>query len=179
MKKGCCYSLLFLLSFIFPAKAQPILQLGMYDSDIGDSLNFQVSGRDNNSLVGYSWAVEDSWLVKCSYRSILVEEVAFAVGEYDYSAWQGSLITEYYFNINSMALPYLGIEVGWRRTKFGSVRESGLFIGSKVGIKFFLNDSVSIDSSISYKFSPDDVFVVDFKTTDGNFYPGIALHANF
>jgi len=173
------YLVLFLLAFISPAKAQALLHLGMYDSDIRVSLNFQVSGRDNSSLDGYSWAVEDSWLTKCSYRSILVEEVAFAVGEYGYSVRQGSLNTEYYFNDNSVALPYFGIEVGWRRTKFGSVRESGLFIGSKAGIKFFFNDSVSIDTSISYKISTDDVFVVDFETTDGYFYPGIGLQAIF
>ena len=78
-----------------------------------------------------------------------------------------------------MVLPYLGVEVGWLKTKFGSVRESGLFMGSKVGIKFFFNDAVSIDSSISYKISTDDVFIVDFETTDGYFYPGIGVQAKF
>jgi len=176
---GRCYSIIFLLAFISPVKAQPILQLGMYDIDIGSTLNFQVAGQDH-SFVGHSWLGADSWLAKCSYRSILVEEEAFAVSEYDFSALQGSLITEYYFMDNSsMALPYLGIEVGWRKTKYGSVRKSGLFMGSKVGIKLFFNDAVSFDSSISYKISTDDVFLVDFETTDGHFYPGIGFRAKF
>ena len=174
------YSILLFLAITFPVSAQPILQPGMNDLDTGAALDFQVFRRDGfNSLVDYSWLFGDSWLVKCSHQSILVEEVVFAPGKYDYSAQQGSLITEYYFNHNSMALPYFDIEVGWRRTKFGLVRESGLFIGSKAGIKFLFNDSVSFDTSISYKISTDDIFIGDFETTDSYFYPGIGLKAIF
>lgn len=174
------YSILLFLTITFPVSAQPILQLGMNDLDAGASLDFQVSRRDGfNSFVDYSWLFEDSWLVKCSHQSILVKEVAFAPGEFDYSAQQGSLITEYYFNHNSMTLPYLGIEVGWRRTEFGSVRESGIFMGSKAGIKFFINDSVSFDTSISYKISTDDIFILDFESTDSYIYPGIGMKAIF
>ena len=162
-----------------PAKAQALLQLGMYDSDIGSLPSFPVSGQDNMSLVGYGWLGTDSSPATCSYRSILVEDVVFAAGEYGFRELQGRLITQYYSSDHSMAFPYLGIEVGWRTTKFGSVRESGLFIGSKAGIKYFFSDSVSFDSSISYQISTDDVFVVDFELTDGYFYPGIGLQAIF
>ena len=59
------------------------------------------------------------------------------------------------------------------------MRESGLVPGSRIGIRYFFNNAVTIDTSISYKFSTDNVFIVDLDLTDNFFYPGTGLKASF
>ena len=169
-------SILILLSF--SVDAQPAIQQGTNDLKPGGSFNFMDSdGGEIEFRAGYGWLIQQELLLKCRYQFISAEDIG--PGEYDYRVQQGNLFTEYQFSNRGIGLPYIGLEVGWRSTKYGSVKESGLFLGSKAGIRFFLNNSVSIDTSISFRFSSDDVFIVDSQATDYTIYPGIGLKAWF
>ncbi len=172
------YSILLCLVTTFPVSAQSILQPGMNDLDIGEPLNLRFSSQDSvNSLIDYSWLLEDSWSLKCRYQTFSVED--FAVGSHNYQTRLSGFTSRHYIFGGGTTAAYLGIEAGWRRTKFGSVRESGFVFGSRLGIRYYFNNSVSIDSSISYKFSTDDVFIVNHNATDSYIYPGIGLKASF
>ena len=170
--------LLLPMMFAFPVGAQQTPPQLSGELSSGGSPVFQelITG-DVGMPADYSWFIEDDRLLECNIRFVLMRDIA--LGEIDLCSQQGNLSTEYHLNDNGMAEPYLNIEIGWRRTKFGSVRESGLFIGSKAVIKFFLNDSNSIDTSISYKISADDFFIIDFGVTDGYFNPRIGFKALF
>lgn len=158
------YLNLIFLAFTCPVYAQPILQLGLANPETATLLGLQIPADHSCSL-------------KCHYQSIVVEDLSLRGS--NSGTQQGDFITRYYFSGEGATTTYLGIEAGWRRTDFGSVRESGLVFGSRLGIRYFFNNAVSIDTSISYKFSTGDVFIVDSDRTDNYFYPGIGLKALF
>jgi len=172
------YSTLLCLVVSFPVSAQSILRFGLHDLDIAEPLDYRVSSEYEIKFpVDYSWLVRDNWLLKCRFQSFAMKGIAR--GDSDYRIQQGNFFSQYYFPGGVSTAAYLGVEAGWRRTKYGSVRESGLVIGSSLGIKYFFNNSVSIDSSISYQISNDDVFIVNHGATDSYIYPGIGLKASF
>lgn len=171
-------ALLLLLLLPISAFAQTGTLKGSQELSLFGSLDFQgPSGDDVDIRLGYGWYHQDDLLFKWNYNWIVVEDISPAGG--DYRSQQGSFATEYLFNESSNTKPYIGIDLGWRNTKFGSVRESGLVIGPKAGIRMFLNDSVSIDSSISFRYSNEDVFIVDQETSDTHIFPGIGINATF
>jgi len=170
--------LLALMMFAFPLAAQQTpKQLDNEPSSDGSPVFHGLTTGDVGIPVDYGRIIEDNIWVNCYIRFDPMVDIA--LGEIDYGSRQGGLNTDYYLSDNGAAAPYLGIEVGWRRTKFGSVRESGLFIGSKAGIKFFLSNSISIDTSVSYKISTGEIFIKNFEATDSYFYPRIGLKALF
>lgn len=151
---------------------------GGQELSLAGSFDIEAPSGDNINLrAGYGWYYQDDLLFKLDYQWVVTEDIAASNG--DYRAQQGSFGTEYLFSNGGAAVPYVGINVGWRNTKFGSVRESGLVIGPKAGFRYFLNDSVSIDSSVSLNFSNEDVFLVDFESTDSYIFPGVGISASF
>ncbi len=172
------YSILLCLAVSFPVSAQSILRSGLHDLDIAEPLDYRVSSEYEIKFpVDYSWLVRDNWLLKCRFQSFAMKGIAH--GDSDYRIQQGNFFSQYYFPGGGSTAAYLGVEAGWRRTKYGSVRESGLVIGSSLGIKYFFNNSISIDTSISYKLSTDDVFIIDHNTTDRFLFRGIEFKASF
>ncbi|MFT5219932.1 MAG: hypothetical protein ACI9LO_002425 [Planctomycetota bacterium] len=151
---------------------------GGQELSLTGSFDFEAPNGDNINLrAGYGWYYQDDLLFKWDYQWVVSEDIA--ANNSDYRAQQGSFGTEYLFSNGGAAVPYIGVNVGWRNTKFGSVRESGLVIGPKAGFRYFLNDSVSIDSSVSLNFSNEDVFIVDFESTDSYIFPGVGISASF
>lgn len=173
-----CYLNLIFLVFTCPAYAQSILQLGLANPETGTLLDLQIPAEHNiDYFPGRNWLADHGCSLKCHYQSIVVEDLTLSGN--NSGTQQGDFITRYYFSGEGATATYLGIEAGWRRTDFGSVRESGLVFGSRLGIRYFFNNAVSIDTSISYKFSTGDVFIVDSDMTDNYLYPGIGLRAMF
>ena len=169
---------LILMLFGFPVCAEIPVAQGASEVSDDSSLDFRGNGEINIDIPAtYGWAIREELSVKCSFRIVSVYD--FRSGSYDYRLQQGDWITEFRLNDSATTSPYLGVEVGWRRTQFGSVKESGIILGSRAGVRFFFNDSVSIDTSIGFKFSTDEVFFVDDQATDQYIYPGIVLKAWF
>ncbi len=80
---------------------------------------------------------------------------------------------------DSKLVPYAGVEIGFRNSKFNELDESGLVLGARVGARYFVTESVSIDGSLRILLSGKDVFIVDFEADDQYIYPGVGINAVF
>jgi len=99
---------------------------------------------DNIDLeVGYGWFLRDDLLVGGEFQWSLLEDIA--PGENDYRSQQASLFAEMLFSGDSELVPYVGVEIGVRNSKFNDLDESGLLLGGRVGARYFITESVSID----------------------------------
>lgn len=134
----------------------------------GDNIDFKL---------GYGWFLRDDLLVGGEYLWAVMEDIA--PGESDYRSQQASLVVEWLFIGKSKLAPYAGVEVGFRRSKFNEFDESGLVYGGRVGVRYFLTESVSINGSISMLQSGKDVFIVDFEAEDQYIFPSFGISAEF
>lgn len=172
-------TLLILLTVcLTPAFAQAPVLAGKNELNLHGGFDLQGPNGDNiDLLVGYGWFLRDDLLVGGEFQWALVEDIA--PGDNDYRSQQVSLITELLFVGDTELVPFVGAEVGFRNSKFNDLGESGLVYGGRVGARYFLTESVSIEGSIKLLLSGKDVFIVDFEADDQYIYPSFGINAVF
>ncbi len=168
-------ALIFSPPFVF---AQPPELAGKNELSLHGGFDFQGPNGDNIDLqVGYGWFLRDNLLVGGEFQWALIEDIA--PGENDYRSQQASLVAEMLFAGDSKLVPHAGVEIGFRNSKFNELDESGLVLGARVGARYFVTESVSIDGSLRILLSDKDVFIVDFEADDQYIYPGVGINAVF
>ena len=141
------------------------------------------SGDNIYLQVGYGWFLRNDLLVGGEFQWTLIEDIA--PGENDYRSQQFSLVAKKLFIGDSELVPYVGVEIGFRNTKYSDntglndLDDSGLLIGGRVGAQYFLTESVSIDGSIVWLLANDEIFIVDFETDDQYIYPSFVITSIF
>lgn len=167
--------IMFSLSNAFAQSPEPD---GKSQLSLQGSLDFQGANGDNTDIqVGYGWYIDDATLIGGEYRWILIEDIA--PGENDYRAQQAGFVAERLFIGDSALVPYVGGEIGFRNSRFEDLDESGLVYGGRLGIRYFLTESVAVDVSANLLFSDKQVFIVDFDAEDQYVYPSFGLKAIF
>jgi hypothetical protein len=170
-----------LMILIFPFAslcAQPPELANNRELSLHGGFDFQGPSGDNIDLeVGYGWFLRDDLLVGGEFRWSLIEDIA--PGENDYRSQQASLVVEKLFIGDSNMVPYIGGEIGFRNSKFDDADESALVLGGRLGGRFFLNETITIDASISFLTSDKQVFIVDFEAEDQYLYPRLGIKAVF
>ncbi|MDH3636481.1 MAG: porin family protein [Gammaproteobacteria bacterium] len=178
-------TLLMILVFSLPPVfAQSPELAGKTGLSLYGGFDYQGPNGDNIYLqVSYGWFLLDDLLIGGEFQWALIEDIA--PGENDYRSQQASLVAEKLFTGDSELVPYVGVEIGFRNTKFKDsielkdLDESGLVIGGRVGVQYFLTESVSIDGSLSWLLADKEVFIVDFEAEDQYLYPSIGINAVF
>jgi len=167
-----------------PVFSQPPELAGKNELSLYGGFDFQGPSGDNIYLqVGYGWFLRDDLLVGGEFQWTLIEDIA--PGENDYRSQQFSLVAKKLFIGDSELVPYVGVEIGFRNTKYSDntglndLDDSGLLIGGRVGAQYFLTESVSIDGSIVWLLANDEIFIVDFETDDQYIYPSFGITAVF
>ncbi len=173
-----------LIVSLLPVYAQPPELAGKNDLSLYGGFDYQGPNGDNIYLqLGYGWFLRDDLLVGGEFQWTLIEDIA--PGENDYRSQQASLVLEKLFIGDSELVPYVGVEIGFRNTKFSDdtmlndLDDSGLVIGGRVGARYFLTETVSIDGSFVWLSANKDVFIVDFETDDQYLYPSFGINAVF
>jgi hypothetical protein len=111
------------------------------------------------------------------YRWDLVEDIA--PGENGYRSQQTSLVVDKLFIGESAFVPCVGAEIGFRNSRISDLDGPGLVYGRRVGARYYITESVSIDGSLSWLLSNKDVFIVDFEADDQYLYPSVGINAVF
>jgi len=168
-----------LLMFSLPiASAQPPKLAGSNELGLHAWLDFQGPNGDKTDVIAsYGWYLEDDLLLGLEYQWSLIEDIA--PGEDDYRAQQGSVVAEWLILGDGPLVPYVGGILGFRNSKFPGLDESGPVYGGRLGLRYFLTESVSIDAAVNMLLSSKDVFIVDFEAEDQYVYPIIGLKASF
>jgi hypothetical protein len=122
---------------------------------------------------GYGVFVTDSVLVRGVVEYGLLEDVVGADDDYRTQAY--GVGAEYHFRTEGTVVPYVGLDLGYRRTNAGGTVESGLAYGPRLGTKFLLNDNVFLDFTLTYQLSSADVFLNDFELEDTDFAASLGL----
>lgn len=175
LRIALCIMLAFALPPVF---AQPPELAGKNELSLHGGFDFQGPNGDKIDLeVGYGWFLRDDLLVGGEFQWSLLEDIA--PGENDYRSQQASLFAEMLFIGDSELVPYVGVEIGFRNSKFNDLDESGLVLGGRVGARYFLTESVSIDGSLIWLVADKEVFIVDFEADDQYIYPSIGIKAVF
>ena len=161
-----------------PLSAQATDLAGKNELGLHAWLDFQGPNGDNTDiLASFGWYLEDDLKLGAEYQWSLIEDIA--PGEQDYRAQQGTVVIEWLFPGESAFVPYAGGLAGFRNSKFEDLDESGLVYGGRLGLRYFLTESVSIDASVNLLFSDKKVFIVDFDAEDQYIYPIVGLKAAF
>ena len=177
-KTGVLLAGLMALFSAFYLNADPLLQKGTKDLALAGSPDFTAPSGDTVSLdFGLGLFIRDNLSLRVTLLHEIQEDIA--PGNADYRATEYNLVSEYHFDPGWLFIPYVGVELGWRRSKFGSIRDSGAIYGPRAGIKYFLADNVAIDVVISYKTSTDDVYISDFKSENNKIAFGFGLRIMF
>ena len=166
------------------AFAQPPELEGKNQLSLHGGLDYQGPSGDNiNIQAGYGWFLSDDILLGGEIQWSLVEDIA--PGDNDYRSQQYSLFVEKLFIGDGNLVPYVGAEMGFLNTKYNDssevneVDDSALVYGARGGVKFFLTESVSIDGSLVWLMSSDEIFIVDAEMDDQYLYPSIGINAIF
>jgi hypothetical protein len=171
--------LLIVLAVALPAVSAQSPQLaGKNELGLHAWLDFQGPNGDNTDLLAsYGWYLDDNLKLGAEYQWSLIEDIA--PGEDDYRSQQGSFVAEWLFTGQSDWVPYVGGIVGFRNTKFEDLDESGMVYGGRLGLRYFISESVSVDTSVNMLMSGKKVFIVDFEADDQYVYPAVGLKAVF
>jgi len=167
--------LIFALSPVF---AQPPELVRKNELSLHGGFDFQGPNGDKIDLeIAYGWFLRDDLLVGGEFQWALLEDIA--PGENDYRSQQASLFAEKLFIGDSELVPYVGVEIGFRNSKFNDLDESGIVVGGRVGARYFITESVSIDGSLVWLVADKEVFIVDFEAEDQYVYPSFGIKAVF
>ncbi len=162
----------------FGANAEPALQIGSKDLSLFASPDFTAPTGDTLGLnIGLGMFIADNLNLRATLAHDVQEDIA--PGGADYRATDYNLGVEYNFDFGGSIIPYVGADLGWRRSKFGSIRDDGVIYGPRVGVKYFLADNVAIDTSLSYRFSGADVYISDFEFESHKILFGVGLRIMF
>lgn len=168
-----CTMLLFYLS---PLQAQSPELAGKNELSLHGFFDFEAPNGDKIDFhLGYGWFLRDDLMLGGQFQWSLLEDIAPG----DYRSQQINFVTDWLFPDDSALVPYIGAQIGFRASKFGNQEESGLVFGGRVGARYFLNDSVSINASLSMLNSSEEVFFADFEAEDQYFFPSIGISAVF
>ncbi len=172
-------ALLVMLVFVLPPVIAQAPQLnGKTELSLHGGFDYQGPNGDKIDLeVGYGWYLRDDLLVGGEFQWALLEDISSKGG--DYRSQQASMVAVMLFIGDSELVPYAGLELGFRNSKFEDLDESGLIAGGRVGARYFLTESVSIDGSLSWLLADKEVFIVDFEAEDQYLYPSIGINAVF
>jgi opacity protein-like surface antigen len=151
---------------------EPMIYEGGREFSLSGSPDFLgPTGDTLNVSAGYGMFVRDRMLIRASFIYTTVEDIA--PGENDYRAREADIAGEYHFDLGNAFVPYVGAELGWRRSKWASDVESGVIYGGRAGLKYFISDNIAIDFAFSYKASGNDVFISDYEME--NAYPSFSF----
>jgi opacity protein-like surface antigen len=155
---------------------------GSKDLSLFASPDFTAPTGDTLGLnIGLGMFIADNLSLRATLTHDVQEDIA--PGGADYRATDYNLGVEYHFDLGfdlgGSIIPYVGADLGWRRSKFGSIRDDGVIYGPRVGVKYFLADNVAIDASLSYRFSGADVYISDFEFESHKILFGIGLRIMF
>ena len=140
-------------------------------------LDYQGPNGDNiDLLAGYGWFVDANLRLGGEFQWSLIEDIA--PGEQDYRSQQVLLSADWLFSGGNL-VPYVGLLGGYRNSKYEDLDEAGMVYGGRIGLRYFLNDSVSVNAAIGMLFGDKEVFIVDFEADDRYVYPSIGLSAVF
>jgi len=178
MTRGPATTLLALLLCTAEARAEPRIQKGARELSVHVTPDFESAIGDQIDLrVGYGLFVRDRLSARATFAYELLEDVA---GEdSDYRTWEIGLDAARYLGGSRRLVPYLGAGVGWRRTRFGTLDESGAVAGPLVGLKLFLADNVALALELRYRLGSADVFVNDFVPEDDDLSSSVGLTVHF
>ena len=152
--------------------SEPTIYEGGREFSISGSPDFLgPTGDTLNVSAGYGMFVRDRVLIRGSFIYTTVEDIA--PGENDYRAREADIAVEYHFDLGNAFVPYVGAELGWRRSKWASDVESGEIYGGRAGLKYFISNNIAIDLAFSYKASSNDVFISDYEMR--NDYPSFSF----
>lgn len=160
------------------AGAQPMLQKGVSGLSIHISPDFEGAIGDMIfAEAGYGWFLRDGLAVRGTLSYAILEDVA---GEdSDYRTSEIGVAAEYHIDLGGKLIPYLGAGLGWRRSHFGKLAESGLVYGPRAGLQYFLVDNVALVLEATYKLGAADVFINDFVAEDTDLSSAIGLRVHF
>lgn len=172
-------ALLIALIFMLPPVIAQAPELnGKNELSLHGGFDYQGPNGDKIDLeVGYGWYLRDDLLVGGEFQWALLEDISSKGG--DYRSQQASVVAVMLFIGDSELVPYAGLEIGFRNSKFEDLDESSLIVGGRVGAHYFLTESVSIDGSLSWLLADKEVFIVDFEAEDQYIYPSIGVNAVF
>jgi hypothetical protein len=163
MNPRLCLGLL--LACADTASAGPMIHKGDREISISGSPDFLGPTCDTlNVSGGYGWFARDAVLVRGTFLYSTIEDIA--PGENDYRMREVDVGVEYHLDTGSRLVPYLGGELGWRRSKWASDVNSGFVVGPRAGLKFFIADNAAFDFALSYKVSDGNVFISDYDEQD-------------
>lgn len=166
----------FLFLMLSPVFAQAPELAEKNELSLHGGFDYQGPNGDNIDVqIGYGWFLRDDLLLGGEFQWALIEDIA----PRDYRSQQYSVVAEKLFIRDAALLPYVGVEVGFRNSKFSDLDESGLIFGGRLGARYFLTESVSIDGLLQILLSDKDVFIVDFEADDQYLYPSIGINAAF
>lgn len=184
---GCLFALFHSASYA----AEPALDRGVQDLALGGSPDFL--GPSGDTLIvdaGYGVFIRDRLLLRGTLDFATVEDIA--AGDNDYRMREVGVAAEYHFMQRGSFVPYVGLGLGFRSSKFSfpdpslpadtsvagsTVTESGVTFGPRVGLKYFVADNIAIDIAFDYRISGKDVFISDLEARNDYFSLNFGLRA--
>lgn len=157
--------------------AQPMTERG--DNSLSLHIDPDLEGAVGDMIdieASYGRFVRDRFELAASFEWAVLEDVA---GEdSDYRTSQIGVSALYHFG-GGRFVTYVGAGVGWRRTHFGEVDETGLVYGPRLGFEYFVADNVAIEVQIAYQLGAADVFVNDFVAEDSDLSQRVGIRFFF
>lgn len=134
------------------AYAQPMLQEGV--REIGLEGYWDNDGPAGKAIaVGLTYGVY--WRDEIEFGAIM-DYVSMMSG--DLKTWEVYLFAQKDFDMGGMAVPYVKAKFGWGKDEYTplSYSETAFIYGPRVGVKYYLSDSVALDFGVEYMFSAKD-----------------------
>lgn len=160
------------------AEMQPMLDEGTRELSIHFSPDIEGAIGDTIFLeAGYGHFFADRFAVRGTVYRVVMEDIAG--NDSDYRALELDIVAEYYFDTDGSFVPYVGATLGWRRSIFNVLDESGAVYGGRFGFKYFLADNVALDYVITYTLAGNDVYINDFIAEDHDLSSLFGIHVMF
>jgi opacity protein-like surface antigen len=157
---------------------QPMLDRGVQELALHISPDFESAIGDSLfAEAGYGLFVRDRIEGRVTFSYRVMEDIAQE--DPDYRMWEANLAGEYHFNFGSRFVPYAGGGVGWTRSVFNRLDESGFTYGPRGGVKYFIADNVCLSADAAFKLSSADVFINDFEAESTDLTASIGLRVLF
>lgn len=160
------------------ANAEPMIRTGNQDLSVHVSPDFEGAIGDMIFVqLGYGRFIRDRLEIRGTYAYTVLEDIAGA--DSDYKMSELGLVGEYHIDLGKALVPYVGVDIGWSKSAFGSLDESAFVYGATGGFNYFLADNVGLDFEVTYRFATADVFINDFQPEDHDLAAKIGLRFLF
>jgi hypothetical protein len=163
MKKIMVLSALIFFLMVSIASAQtdstPFLQKGVQELALSGSLDFEgpSGGVDFNLTTSYGFFIANNWEIGGFLNYTRQDDG-------DFQSYGVGGFAEYHFtrHLTSTLVPYAGVNLGFQFTEADTGDdEAGIIMTPKVGIKWFLQPNIAIDTNLFVALATDDVFLND------------------